>query len=117
MHCLVQLPAGCSCPTQVRCVLAMHTGMSHSNALLLVSMHDQKPREDRLSSLFMGPSSQCFPPLQELVTSPQGKRVTDVVLVVLRNNTLTPLQYIKGKSTFWRVSTHDSTWCCCSCCE
>jgi hypothetical protein len=42
--------------------------------------------------------------LQELVTSPKGKRVIAAVLAVLRNNTLTPLQYLKGQPVPWRVS-------------
>lgn len=49
------------------------------------------------------PGSPGSPCLQELMVSPKGKPVIDVVLVVLRNNTLTPLQYLKGKSTYWRV--------------
>jgi hypothetical protein len=44
--------------------------------------------------------------VQELVVSPKGKRVVNMVLAVLRNNTLTPLQYLKGQSTYWRVSQH-----------
>jgi hypothetical protein len=42
--------------------------------------------------------------LQELVVSPHNRRVNRVAFAVLRNNTLTAMQYLKGSSMYWRVS-------------
>jgi hypothetical protein len=55
------------------------------------------------------PSHGLF--LQELVASPKDRRVARLALAVLRNNTLTPLQWLRGSSMYRRVSLH--TWAGC----
>lgn len=38
------------------------------------------------------------------MVSPHNRRVNRVAFAVLRNNTLTAMQYLKGSSMYWRVS-------------